>query len=119
MRVEDSDVEIGPFKSTTPEAVSSHVQSGSILSYCGGTSEGFTHDWLQCRLDTNIVADFRQPTINRVTDLIVSDGGEAALGTREGVLHGEVCPTGTVGRVVRGQPSIPQDQGVPKGTLME
>ena len=49
----------------------------------------------------------------------MADGGKAAFGTGERVFHGEVGPAGTVGRSVRGEPTISQGQSISEGTFMK
>ena len=60
-----------------------------------------------------------EPATNSVADLIVSDGREAPLRAREGMLHGKMGSTGTASWNIGGKPSIPQGQGVLEGTLVQ
>ena len=82
MGIKDFDVDISPFITATPKAVGGNIQPGPISCYCRGSAEDFTCDRLQCRFDTDIIADFRQPAANCVTDLIMPDREEFPLGTR-------------------------------------
>lgn len=84
MGVEDFDIKISTLITATPKAIGGNIQPGTVPRFLRrlGSIEGFTCDRLQCRLDTDVVADFRQPAANRVTDLVMPDRGEAPLGTR-------------------------------------
>ena len=82
MGIKDFDVDISPFITATPKAIGGNIQPGPISCYCRGSAEDFTCDRLQYKFDTDIIADFRQPAANCVTDLIMPDRGEPPLGTR-------------------------------------
>ena len=67
MGVEDFDIKVSPFITATPKTIGGNIQPGTVPRYCGGSTEGFTCDQLQCSLNTDVNTDFNTDVIADVT----------------------------------------------------
>ena len=73
MRVEDTDIQECAFISASPKTTCFHVQMSTILSDGSGGRLGLSGEMLKVRLDSHIMANFREQTGSQITNLIVSD----------------------------------------------
>ena len=95
MGIENTDIEVCSFKSASPEAIGSNVETCTILDVRRGTCENFPGNRLQVRFDADVTADFGKKIRCQVSDFIVSYGREATFRARKGMLNGELGTTGT------------------------
>ena len=72
MGIENTDIEVCSFKSTSPEAIGSNVETCTILGVRRGTCENFPGNRLQVRFDADVTADFGKEIRCQVSDFIVS-----------------------------------------------
>ena len=94
MGVENPDIKIICFlESTFPRAIGGNVKTCSILNITGGTCEGLSSDWLQFRLNTDLITDFSQEGGCYIPDLIMCDGRKTTFGAGETMSHQEFCAT--------------------------
>ena len=118
MRVEYSNIKVSPFKQATLKAIGG--MSNLAPSVVNAEAPLRVSPVMGCRvgsMQTSLqTSESQLPTVSRTSLL---DVGKATFGAGERVVHGKMCPTGTIVEDVGGLPTVPQSESIPESSLAE
>ena len=91
-----------PLEPFPQEPACCYIKPSIILCVGGAEGERFTTEWLEVRLNRDVMANFHEEIGQEVTNLVVPNDGESPCGAGKDMADGEGGAAGTFCWEIRG-----------------